>query len=347
MSTTVNGESMISAQITSPLKSAVQDAAIPEIKANEVLIEVKSAGICGTDLHIWHGSYALANYPVIPGHEFSGVVVGVGDAVRNVGVGERVTADPNVPCYSCFFCQRKQFNQCLHLEAVGVTRDGAFARYVKAPESSIFKIGDIPFAEAALIEPLACVVWGLKQVQIQAGSSMLIFGAGPMGILMMQTVKAAGASFVVMVDREESRLELAKNLGASVTMTADEFNTHEAEQLSPYGFDIVADATGVPKVIENSIQFVRAGGTLWVFGVAPEGSKVALPPDEIFRRDLKVIGSFAINKTFSEAVALVQHGAVDLKPLISHQLPLEKFEEALELAQHDPDRMKVQLDLTA
>lgn len=341
----MSGATMISAQIIKPNQSSVSATVIPEIKANEVLIEVKSAGICGTDLHIWHGSYELANYPVIPGHEFSGVIVQTGEAVKNTQIGDRVTADPNVPCYGCFFCQRKQFNQCLYLEAIGVTRHGAFAQYVKAPESSIFKIADIPFAEAALIEPLACVVWGLKQIQIQTGSSMLIFGAGPMGILMMQTVKAAGASFVVMVDKEESRLKLAKQLGASITMTADEFNRHETEQLSPYGFDVVADATGVPEVIENSIHFVRAGGTLWVFGVAPEGSKVSLPPDEIFRRDLSVIGSFAINKTFTEAIALVQHGAVNLKPLISHQLPLEEFETALELAQHDPERMKVQVIL--
>lgn len=336
---------MPSAQIVAPQKAKVGEAAVPHLKSNEVLIEVKSAGICGTDLHIWHGSYALANYPVIPGHEFSGVVVGVGDAVKTTKVGERVTADPNVPCYSCFFCQRKQFNQCLYLKAVGVTRHGAFARYVKVPESAVFNIGDIPFDEGALVEPLACVVWGLKQVRIEAGSSMLIFGAGPMGILMMQTVKAAGASFVVMVDKEQSRLDLAEQLGASVTLRADEFTMNEAQQLSPYGFDIVADATGVPKVIENSIGYVRAGGTLWVFGVAPEGSKISLPPDEIFRRDLKVIGSFAINKTFSEAVALVQNGAVDLKPLVSHQLPLEKFEEALRVAEHDPERMKVQLVL--
>ena len=336
---------MPSAQITAPQQAKVGAETVPQLGSNEVLIEVKSAGICGTDLHIWHGSYALANYPLIPGHEFSGVVVQVGENIRNVTVGDRVTADPNVPCYSCFFCQRKQFNQCLHLEAIGVTRHGAFARYVKAPESSVFNIGDVPFAEAALVEPLACVVWGLKQVRIEAGSSMLIFGAGPMGILMMQTVKAAGVSYVVMVDKEKSRLKLAEQLGASATATADEFNLHEAQALSPHGFDIVADATGVPKVIENSVQFVRAGGTLWVFGVAPEGSRVSLPPDEIFRRDLKVIGSFAINKTFTEAVALVQHGAVDLKPLISHQLPLEQFEEALHIAEHDPERMKVQMRL--
>ena len=336
---------MSSAQFLAPRKVTVQSVTIPDLNPADVLIEVKSAGVCGTDLHIWHGDYALANYPLIPGHEFSGVIMQVGAEVRDLKVGERVTADPNLPCYSCFFCQRKQFNQCLHLEAIGVTRNGAFAQYVVAPESAVFKIGDMPFEEAALLEPLACVVWGLKQVQIQAGDTMLIFGAGPMGILMMQAVKAAGASFVVMVDKEVSRLKLAEQLGASQTVLADDFNQALAFELSSYGFDVVADATGVPKVIENCIQFIRPGGKLWVFGVAPEGSKVVLPPDEIFRRDLSVIGSFAVNKTFTESIALVEHDVVKLSPLISHNLPLEQFEEALRVAEHDPDRMKVQVSL--
>lgn len=346
MSTNIKAQSMLTAQMTAPLKSATKDEAIPSIKANEVLIEVKSAGVCGTDLHIWHGSYALAKFPLIPGHEFSGVIAQVGSDVKNFKEGDRVTADPNLPCYSCFFCQRRQFNQCLHLEVIGVTRHGAFARYVVAPESAVFAIGGLSFAEAALLEPLTCVVWGLKQVQIQAGDSMLIFGAGPMGILMMQAVKAAGAAFVTMIDREPSRLKLAKELGAHQTILVSEFNLGVAQELSPYGFDIVADATGVPKVIEDSIHFVRAGGKLWVFGVAPEGSQVAFPPADIFRKDLQIIGSFALNKTFTEAIALVKHGAVKVEPLISHQLPLEKFEEALRLAEHDPERMKVQFQLS-
>ena len=124
-------------------------------------------------------------------------------------MGARVTADPNLPCYSCVFCQQRQFNQCLNLEVVGVTRSGAFSRYVSVPESAVYGIGEMPFSEAALLEPLACVVWGLKQVQLQAGDTMLIFGAGPMGMLMLQAVLRAGAASVVIVDKEPWRLKLA------------------------------------------------------------------------------------------------------------------------------------------
>lgn len=335
---------MTSAQIEAPQKSAIRKVDIPSVGPNDVLIKVQSAGICGTDLHIWHGSYELAKYPLIPGHEFSGSVAKIGSKVKNFKLNDRVTADPNLPCYSCFFCHRKQFNQCLHIEAIGVTRHGAFANYVVAPETTVFPISDkMSFAEAALLEPLACVVWGLKQVQIQAGDSMLIFGAGPMGILMMQAVKAAGASSVTMIDMEMSRLTLAKSLGADYIILAQDFDLEKARVISPYGFDVVADATGVPKVIEGMVVYARAGAKLWVFGVAPEGSKIAMPPDIIFRKDLKVIGSFALNKTFTEAIALVEHGAVNLKALISHELPLEKFEDALYLAEHDAERMKVQI----
>ncbi len=338
---------MIAALIRSPLEAAVMEAQEPELGPRDVLLEVKNAGICGTDLHIWHGSYALAAYPVVPGHEFSGVVAAVGPEVQGFSVGDRVTADPNLPCYSCVFCQQRQFNQCLNLEVIGVTRNGAFARSVVAPESAVYPIGGLPFAEAALLEPLACVVWGLKQVQVQAGDKMLIFGAGPMGILMMQAALRAGAASVVMVDKEAWRLELASQLGASTTAQADTFTPEALEDAAPYGFDIVADATGVPAVIESTFKYVKPGGKVWVFGVAAGDARVPFSPYEVFRKDLKIIGSFALNKTFHEAISLVQGGAVQLAPLISHQLPLGEFEHGLELAERDPKRMKVQFDLEA
>ncbi|WMT58382.1 zinc-dependent alcohol dehydrogenase family protein [Truepera radiovictrix] len=319
----------------------------PEIGPHEVLIEVKNAGICGTDLHIWHGSYALAKYPVVLGHEFSGVVAAVGREVKGFQVGERVTADPNLPCYSCIFCQRRQFNQCLNLEVLGVTRQGAFSRYVAAPESAVYPIGDLSFAEAALLEPLACVVWGLKQVQLQAGDTMLIFGAGPMGILMMQAVLRAGAASVVMVDKEAWRLNLARQLGATMTFAADALTPDVVHDLAPYGFDVVADATGVPKVIEQAFTYLRPGGKLWVFGVTSEGARVPFAPYEVFRKDLHIIGSFALNKTFYEAINLVHGGAIKLAPVISHILPLREFWQGLKVAEHDPARMKVQFAVDA
>ncbi len=161
---------MLAAQIDAPDKTRVIEAKQPTPGPDDVLIKVAAAGICGTDLHILHGEYE-ANYPLIPGHEFSGTVVAIGDNVTRFHVGDRVTADPNIPCNRCLACQRNEPNQCENLAAIGVTRNGGFAEYVVAPEGNVFSIGDLSFPQAALIEPLACVVWGLKRVQAQAGDS--------------------------------------------------------------------------------------------------------------------------------------------------------------------------------
>jgi D-arabinitol dehydrogenase (NADP+) len=333
---------MLAAQILSPHKTRVTDLKEPTLKPDDVLIEIKRAGICGTDLHIWDGSYALANYPVVPGHEFAGVIAAVGDAVKNFKVGDRVTADPNLPCGHCEFCLRGQYNQCLTLGAVGVTRDGGFATYVAVPESSVYSIGDMSFAQAALIEPLACVAWGMKQVQIQPGDNVLIFGAGPMGSLMLQAVKSAGAASVTMVDKEAWRLELAQKLGATQIVNANELKHDTFKDVAPHGFHIVADATGVPKVIEQTFSYVHPGGKIWIFGVANSDATASFSPYDVFRKDLKIIGSFALNKTFPESIAMIGSGAVKVEPLISHQLGLEQFEEGLQLAATSPTRMKVQ-----
>jgi 2-desacetyl-2-hydroxyethyl bacteriochlorophyllide A dehydrogenase len=336
---------MIAAQILSPLKTRLTELEPPTLKPHDVLIEIKRAGICGTDLHIWDGSYALANYPVVPGHEFCGVVAAIGDKVNRFKIGDRVTADPNVPCEACEFCQAGQYNQCLNLEVIGVTRNGAFAKYVTAPESVTFDIGSISFAQAALIEPLACVAWGLKQVQVQPGDNVLIFGAGPMGSLMMQAVKSAGAASVVMVDKEDWRLDLAKPLGATQIVNAANLSATTFKDIAPHGFHIVADATGVPKVIEQTFTYVRPGGKVWIFGVAGSDQKANFVPYDVFRKDLKIIGSFALNKTFPESIAMIQRGAVKVDTLISHTLPLEQFEEGLQLAAKSPTRMKIQFSL--
>lgn len=332
-------EPMQAAQIIAPNKTQVTELSKPEPAANEVLIEVKNAGICGTDIHILKGEYPLARFPMVPGHEFSGVVSAIGEQVTQFKVGDRVSGDPNLPCNYCYYCQRNHQNQCENLGVVGVNMDGAFAKYVTVPESSVFDIGDISFAEAALIEPLACVVWGLKQVQIQAGSSMLIYGAGPMGCLMLQAVKRAGAGSVTMVDIAPKRLELAKTLGADEIYLANEFKDMQTQ------YDVVADATGVPAVLQGAFKHVRPAGTVWVFGVAPDDAFISVSPADIFRRDLKVIGSFALNKTFHESIEMIKGGGIQLLPLVSHSLPLSEFQEGLHLAEHDENRMKIQFEL--
>ena len=335
---------MQAVQVEAPGQARMVEVETPVPGPGEVLIEVAAAGICGTDLHIFHGEYE-STYPIIPGHEFSGTVAAVGQGVQRYRPGDRVTADPNVPCNRCPACQRNAPNQCHDLGAIGVTQPGAFARYVLAPEGNVFAIGSIPFAAAAMVEPLACVVWGLKRVQVQPGDAVLIFGAGPMGCLMLQAVRHAGATTVVVTDVVPWRLERAAELGATATVLADEHQTEQLQALAPLCYDIVADATGRPEVLESAFDYVRPRGKVWVFGVCPPGAKATFVPYDVFRKDLSIVGSFAVCRTFQESIVLIQNGAIQVEPLISHRLPLDRFQEGLELAEGAPERMKVQLVL--
>jgi D-arabinitol dehydrogenase (NADP+) len=335
---------MKAARIERPGQATVVTVAEPSVGADDALIKVRAAGICGTDLHIFKGEYE-AEYPIIPGHEFSGEVVGVGANVTHFKVGDRVTADPNIPCNRCSSCQRNEPNQCKNLRAIGVTRDGGFAEYVVAPEANVFSIGEMSYGTAALIEPLACVVWGIKQVDVQAGDTALVFGAGPMGLLVAQSLKQAGAVRVVVTDVVPWRLQMAEQLGATHTVIADSQQAAKLKSIEPDGFDIVADATGIPAVLEGTFQYAKPRGKIWVFGVTPQGTYVKFPSYEVFRRDLKIIGSFAVNRTFPQSIALIQSGAIKVEPLISHQLPLDDFAKGLEIAEKDPKRVKVHFTL--
>ncbi len=331
---------MRAGRILGPHRSEVASLGVPSPGPGEVLIEVARAGICGTDLHIFDGDYELARFPMTPGHEFAGTIVAGGAGVRRHQLGARVTADPNLPCGLCPECQIGAVNQCHDLAVVGVSRDGAFARYVVVPERVVVPIGKLSFAEGALVEPLACVVWGLDRIQLRAGSHALVFGAGPMGCMLLQALKVTGAARVAVVDVAPARLALARTLGADLAVTPDELG--RLEEIAPLGFELVAEATGVPAVLEQAIGHARPGGTIWVFGVAPGDAVARVSPYALFRRDLSLVGSFAVNQTVPRAVAMIEGGAVKVAPLVSHVLPIESFAEGLRLAAHDPDRMKIQ-----
>jgi len=337
---------MKAARIEAPECVRVVDMATPVPGPDEVLVAVAVAGICGTDLHIYHGEYEGV-YPIVPGHEFSGTVAAVGERVERYRPGDRVTADPNIPCNRCPACQQNAPNQCENLAAVGVTRPGAFAQYVAVPEGSVFPLGSLSFAEGALVEPLACVVWGLKRVQVQPGDAALIFGAGPMGCLMLQAVRHAGAASVVVTDVVPWRLERAAALGATETVLGGETQARQLRALAPRGYDVVADATGRPEVVEQTFAYARPRGKVWIFGVCPPDARAAFVPYDVFRKDLSIIGCFAVCRTFQESIALIQSGSVQVQPLISHRLPLDRFAEGLALAEGAPDRMKVQLEIAS
>jgi threonine dehydrogenase-like Zn-dependent dehydrogenase len=185
---------------------------------------------------------------------------------------------------------------------------------------------------AAFIEPLSCVVYGLKRLELPLGASALIYGAGPIGLLMLQLVRHGGGSELAIVDLKQDKLDLAGTLGATTTVAAGSSADEALRETSPLGFDVVIDCTGVPSVVEHMFAHVRNNGKLLFFGVNPSDARVSISPYDVYRKDLQILGSFALRYTFHDALALLESGAVDVKPLLSNRLPIERFAEALGLA---------------
>jgi len=310
----------------------VRETSDPEPGLSDVLIRVRACGICGTDQHIFDGDF-FPSYPLIGGHELAGEVVALGPRVETaLRAGDRVAVDPCLFCGSCFFCQRGQGNHCLRWNAIGVTRDGGFADYVVAPAANVYPVGEMASEVAAFIEPISCVVYGLQRLRIPLGANALIYGAGPIGLLMLQLVRHGGASSVAVVDLKQEKLDVAGSLGAHEVVPAGLAADAALREISPLGFDVVVDCTGVPSVVEHMFTHVRNNGKLLFFGVNPSDARVAISPYDVYRKDLEIYGSFSLRYTFHDALALLQSGAVDVKPLLSDRLPIERFPEALELA---------------
>ena len=297
----------------------------PACAPDEVVVKVAQSGICGTDIHIYRNEY-MSEFPLIPGHEFSGTVVEVGRDVTNLTVGERVAVDPNLYCGHCDFCRDEQANHCRNWQGVGVTRNGAFAEYVNAPAKAAYKLpASLNDTQAAFVEPLACVVWALKRLHLHPADNVLLIGSGPMGLLLLQALRHSSASQVTVVDKQPERLALATQLGAAHTHVAGSSQADALREIAPVGFDVVIDATGVPAVIESAFQYLKPRGQFLQFGVTPMTAKIEISPYDIFRNDWTIIGSFALCYTFLPAIDWLANGVIDVEPLVSHRLPLADF----------------------
>ena len=314
----------------SPKKMQLKDVAVPDPGPQEVLVEVKSAGLCGTDVHIYDGDF-MATYPLIPGHEFAGEIVATGSEVKDIPTGSRVAVDPNVPCRACVFCRRNREHFCRHLTAYGVHLSGGFAEFAAVKAENVHAIDDLSFEEGAMIEPLSCVLHGMEMLQLQPGDEVLVFGVGPIGLLLAQVAKLSGAASVAAVDLSEEKLEFAKSLGIDNVFIAKNEVQQKIHQRYPDGFDIAIDATGVPGVVENLPKYVKDGGKLLYFGVCPKDAEIKLNPYDVYRRELKIFGTFSLLANFVPAIRLVQSGRIDVKSIISHRFSLKEFPEAMSL----------------
>jgi 2-desacetyl-2-hydroxyethyl bacteriochlorophyllide A dehydrogenase len=326
--------------IDEPGKIRVGQAPDPEWGPKDVVVKVGACGICGTDIHIIDGEFPPTKYPIIPGHEFGGTVVAVGEEVTGVKVGDRVGVDPTLNCGECYFCQRGQGNLCERWNAVGVTTTGGFAECVAVPERTVYPLPDgMSFAEAALIEPVSCVVHGFHMLQPRVGDSYLIYGAGPMGLQNAQVARFNGARVVAIVDINPNRLDIARSFGFDVLGPTLE----EVRHVAPRGFDNVIEATGKTKVAEKAIDAVIRRGKLLLFGVCPPGEKAAYDAFKIYNEEITILGTMAVLNSYGPAIDVISAGAVDAKKMVTHTFPIDQFAEAVDLVRRG-DGLKVQID---
>jgi len=320
--------------IPKPGEIILSEREIPEPGPGELLIQVMASGICGTDIHIYKGEY-LGDYPVIPGHEFSGVVTALGSDVRRFKVGDRVAVEPNIACNNCIHCLNNRQNFCLNWQALGVTLPGGMEQYVTASESAVFDIGDLPHEQAAFVEPLSCVLHGVERTHIELADKVVILGAGPIGNLILQVARLQGASHITMLESNSGRAELARQMGADLVV-------ERMEDLPLDSFDVVIDATGVIPLMNCTIDFARKGGTVLLFGVPPSGRNLELEAFKIFQKGLTLLSSYTSVRNSFQAVDLLQTHKVLVEPLISHRLPLKDISKAFEMIEsHDPNVKKV------
>lgn len=322
--------------IEKPGQAHVVELPRPEPGPGEVRIRVERSGICGTDIHIYRGEY-LGAYPVVPGHEFAGVVDALGPGATHHAIGDRVAVEPNLACDCCPSCLSNRQNFCQGWKAVGVTLPGGMAEWVCAPERAVFGIGDLPFQAGAFVEPLSCVLHGLQRLAPQLADQVLIVGAGPIGLLLLETILAMGASSVTVVDRTASRLELAAAQGGRAVSTLPSLEAIPRDR-----YEAVIDATGAPAVMQRCVEWAAPGGRILLFGVPPSGARLSLDAFAIFRKGLAILSSYTSVRNSIQAVRLLQSGRVDVSALVSHELPLERFVEGVELIEKGaPGVMKI------
>lgn len=328
--------------VESPRQVVVRDVPYKAPGAGELTIQVKRCGICGTDVHIYQGDF-ISHYPLTPGHEFAGIVHEVGPGITSFVPGDRVAVDPSIFCGECEFCLSGRGNHCEYWAATGDTVDGAMAEYVKVPADTVFSLPDsMTFEQGAFLEPIACVVHGMNQLQLRVGQSVLVFGAGSMGQLLVQALTHAGAGELTVVDVSPEKLALAQQFGATHTVLSKDLATELSHRMGRRGFDVVIDVTGIPSVIQTQFAYLAPKATHMQFGVAPVDATIAIHPFEIYRNDWRLIGSMAINHTYKAALDWTKAGRFFVDPLVSKVLTLDDL-PAFFAAGKSADMMKVQI----
>jgi len=325
----------------------IEDVPKPKVDAGEVLVKVKAATTCGTDLKIFQRGYVekVIKLPTIFGHEWAGEVADVSEGLEWPMRGMRVRAGNSVPCLHCTMCQRGKYNLCENM----IWLWGAYAEYIKVPARMVLvNMQEIPshvsFEEAAITEPLACVLHGVEEAEVKLGDSVAIIGAGPIGLLHLLTVKKIGAEKTIVIDLVKERLDFAEKLGADETVNAGKTDVIETVRrlTSGYGADVVIEAIGLPATWEQALKLVRKGGTVLEFGGCPPGTEIKLNAEMLHYGEVTVMGAFHTTPLhFKKALNLISSRTVDVKPLITRKMRLEEIREAFEILTTSKSEIKI------
>lgn len=301
----------------------IADAPKPVAHEDEVVISVVASGICGTDLHTLSGSNTAVIFPIIPGHEFGGIVVSIGSGATTFAVGDRVVVNPSRTCENCKFCISEKSNLCPTKGGYGTKYPGGFSNFVAIQEKSCVLVpSSMSWKTALLAEPLACVLTGMVKLTDVKGKRVLVIGGGPIGGLFAYVLMKF-TSDVTVIEPVKERRNLISRLGIRSVLDPKDLLANDK-------WDIVIDATGSAAVMQDSVKFVENGGIFLIMGVAKPDDQILISPQMLNRWEISIMGSFSINNTFAEAVQLLSTTDDDLEILVTDIYKLESFEEALQ-----------------
>jgi threonine dehydrogenase-like Zn-dependent dehydrogenase len=320
----------------------IEEYKTPAAGEGEVIVKTRMCGICATDIKTLLGQGLPKDLPTILGHEVVGEIAETGKGVTGFEVGDRVAVYPIAVCGECYFCKRDRNSLCEHEFGLAHGIEGGFAEFVRLPKQ-IVNIGgvvklpdDLPFEKAVLAEPLSCVYASLKACNVEPESTVLILGAGPMGLMHVKVAKWAGAR-VISVDLLDNRLETAEEMGADFCLNPNSVNlVDEVEQITDgHGAEAVVASLGIPQVIEENLKLTRNGGTFNIFGGPAAGQTISVDPRWLHYCEINLTGTFACSvKQFRECVELIATGAIDVDGLISDRFELDRFLDAVEKAKN-------------
>jgi L-iditol 2-dehydrogenase len=306
----------------------MQERPVPEIGPDDVLLKVAACGICGSDVHGMDGSSGRRQPPIIMGHEAAGVIAALGGNVTDWAEGDRVTFDSTINCGKCWFCRRGQINLCDRREIFGVScdecrREGAFAEYVAVPRHILYRLPDsLSFRHAAMVEPVAVAVHAVNRTHVCLGDTAVVVGAGVIGLLLVQALRAAGSGRIIAVDLDAKKLALACKLGADEGLRSDQVDVaaEVMRRSGGRGADVALEAVGIAPTVQTALACLRKGGQLTLVGLL--AAKVELPMQTIVTRELTVNSSYISCGEYPACLDLMARGAIDVQPLISAVAPL-------------------------